>query len=58
MPDFKLGKLPGRIPVGLRDLTYYAAGHLPAAPARSPSPQSRTGTWTGTQITVTAASPA
>ncbi len=34
MPDFKLGKLPGRIPVGLRDLTYYAAGHLSAAPAK------------------------
>lgn len=33
MPDLKLGKLPGRIPVGLRDLTYYAAGPLPQAPA-------------------------
>ena len=33
MPDFKLGKLPGRIPVGLRDLTFYAAGPLPQAPA-------------------------
>ena len=32
MPSFKLGKLPGRIPVGLRDLTYYAAGPLPDAP--------------------------
>lgn len=33
MPDFKFGKLPGRIPVGLRDLTHYAAGSLPYAPA-------------------------
>ena len=32
MPSFKLGKLPGKIPVGLRDLTYYAAGPLPVAP--------------------------
>jgi hypothetical protein len=28
----KLGCLPGRIPVGLRELTYYAAGDLPQAP--------------------------
>jgi hypothetical protein len=27
------GRLPGVIPVGLRDLTYYAAGPLPKAPA-------------------------
>ena len=33
MPDFKLGRLPGTIPVGLRDLTYYAAGPLPRPPA-------------------------
>ena len=32
MPSFKLGKLPGKIPVGLRDLTYYAAGPLPKPP--------------------------
>ena len=31
--DFKLGCLPGRIPVGLKDLTYYMAGPLPQAPA-------------------------
>jgi len=31
--SFKLGRLPGQIPVGLHDLTYYAAGKLPAAPA-------------------------
>lgn len=28
----KLGRLPGQIPVGLRDLSYYAAGPLPAPP--------------------------
>ena len=33
MPSYKLGRLPGQIPVGLRDLTYYAAGPLPAPPA-------------------------
>jgi hypothetical protein len=31
---FKFGCLPGKIPVGLRDLTYYVAGDLPAAPAQ------------------------
>jgi len=30
---FKFGRLPGKIPVGLRDLTYYSAGPLPAPPA-------------------------
>lgn len=34
MPDFKLGRLPGVIPVGLKDLTYYAAGPLPRPPAQ------------------------
>ena len=34
MPSYKLGRLPGQVPVGLRDLTYYAAGPLPAAPAK------------------------
>ena len=34
MPDFKLGRLPGQIPAGLHDLTYYTAGPLPKAPAR------------------------
>jgi hypothetical protein len=29
-----LGCLPGRIPVGLKDLTYYAAGALPQAPPK------------------------
>ena len=33
MPNFKLGRLPGQIPAGLRDLTYYAAGPLPKPPA-------------------------
>jgi hypothetical protein len=31
--DFKLGLLPGSIPVGLKDLTFYSAGPLPKAPA-------------------------
>ena len=31
--NYKLGCLPGRIPAGLKDLTYYAAGSLPKAPA-------------------------
>lgn len=30
---FRFGKLPGKIPVGLRDLTFYASGALPKAPA-------------------------
>src|SRR5271168_3050280 len=29
---YKFGCLPGKIPVGLHDLTYYAAGRLPQAP--------------------------
>jgi hypothetical protein len=29
----KCGRLPGQIPAGLRDLTHYAAGPLPKAPA-------------------------
>ena len=33
MPAFLLGRLPAQIPAGLRDLTYYAAGPLPKAPA-------------------------
>ena len=33
MTAFKLGRLPGQIPAGLRDLTYYAAGPLPKAPS-------------------------
>jgi hypothetical protein len=31
-PFGKLGCLPGKIPVGLRDITYYVAGDLPKAP--------------------------
>jgi hypothetical protein len=31
---FKLGLNPGRIPVGLRDMTYYTAGDFPAPPAQ------------------------
>jgi hypothetical protein len=30
---YKLGCLPGYIPVGLEDLTFYCPGHLPTAPA-------------------------
>jgi hypothetical protein len=36
---FKLGRRPGVIPAGLRDLTYYVAGTLPAAPAAIGVPQ-------------------
>lgn len=32
-PGKMLGRLPGRIPTGLHDLTHYAAGSLPAPPA-------------------------
>jgi hypothetical protein len=34
----RLGKLPGLIPAGLRDLTFYAAGSLPAPPPSVPVP--------------------
>ena len=33
MSTFQLGRLPGRVPVGLRELDFYAAGPLPKAPA-------------------------
>ena len=33
MTAYKFGRLPGVVPVGLRDLTFYAAGALPQAPA-------------------------
>ena len=33
MPNYRLGRLPGQVPVGLRGLPYYAAGSLPKAPA-------------------------
>jgi hypothetical protein len=36
--SFRLGCLPGKIPAGLHDLTYYAAGSLPKAPAKVPIP--------------------
>lgn len=39
MPDFKLGRKPGVIPVGLRDLTYYVAGSLPRPPSSVKVPQ-------------------
>lgn len=34
MTSFKFGLLPGTRPVGLHDLTYYAAGPLPKPPAK------------------------
>src|SRR5690242_1180145 len=34
MPQYKFGRLPGQIPAGLRDLTFYVAGHLPKPPAK------------------------
>lgn len=37
-PNLKLGRLPGTRPVGLRDLTWYAAGALPKAPAKVAPP--------------------
>jgi hypothetical protein len=36
--SFKLGRRPGHVPNGLRDLTWYVAGNLPAAPVRRPVP--------------------
>lgn len=39
MSDLKLGRLPGRIPTGLRDLGYYAAGPLPTPPRQMPVPE-------------------
>lgn len=38
MPDLKLGRLPGRIPVGLKMLDSYVAGSLPKAPSSVPVP--------------------
>ncbi len=32
--EFKFGRLPAMIPAGLRELTFYAAGRLPAPPAK------------------------
>ena len=57
MPSFRLGRLPGKIPVGLRDLTYYAAGPLPQPRRASPSRPLPTGTWTATRITGIAVPP-
>ena len=34
MAQFKFGCLPGHIPAGLKDLTFYCAGSLPQAPAK------------------------
>lgn len=38
MPDVKFGRLPGKVPVGLKELTYYAAGPLGVTPAKCPVP--------------------
>ena len=35
----RLGRLPGQIPVGLHDLSYYVAGPLPAAPSLIETPK-------------------
>lgn len=43
--EYKLGRLPGKIPVGLRELSYYAAGPLPKAPASMPVPEPPGGEW-------------
>lgn len=39
MPELKFGRLPGKIPVGLKDLTFYSAGALPATPAKVVVPE-------------------
>lgn len=38
MSALKFGRLPGRVPAGLRELGFYAAGPLPKAPAAMPVP--------------------
>ncbi len=38
-PVGKFGRLPGKVPVGLRDLSYYVAGPLPPAPSLIEIPQ-------------------
>ncbi len=38
MTQLMLGRLPGQIPVGLRELGYYAAGPLPKPPTSIPVP--------------------
>jgi hypothetical protein len=44
-PNYKLGRRPGYVPDGLRDLTWYAAGDLPAPPVRCPVPPPGDGDW-------------
>ena len=43
--SFKLGRNPGHVPNGLRDLTWYVAGDLPAPPVRRPVPPPGNGNW-------------
>lgn len=43
--NYKLGRLPGHVPDGLRDLTWYAAGDLPAPPTSRPVPPPGDGDW-------------
>lgn len=38
MTAYKFGRLPGVVPVGLKDLTFYAAGWLPKPPASAAVP--------------------
>jgi len=42
-PVGKFGRLPGKVPVGLRELGFYAAGPLPSAPAAVTAPD--VGDW-------------
>lgn len=49
-PVGKLGRLPGSVPVGLGDLTYYAAGSLPKPPAAVQVPQVANWTMLGNDV--------
>ena len=43
LSSLKFGRLPGHVPTGLRELSYYAAGPLPKAPAKFDVPD--VGDW-------------
>jgi hypothetical protein len=43
--SYKLGRNPGHVPDGLRDLTWYVAGDLPAPPVRRVVPAPGKGDW-------------
>ena len=38
VPQYKLGRLPGQVPVGLREVPFYAAGPLPKPPPSVAAP--------------------